>query len=125
MTLYEGAGWLVKNAANRWSIPAHAATRHDDGTWSFTVSPDEQPGAWLPTGGVEAFDLTLAALSPGAGNAGRAGKGAVADHPAAGVPMMRRWFLPLLVAAITAWGAYQAALLLTPFALMRVAMSKI
>jgi len=38
--------------------------------------------------------------------------------------MMRRWLLPLLLAAITAWGAYQAALLLTPFALMRVAMSK-
>lgn len=38
---------------------------------------------------------------------------------------MRRWLLPLLVAAIVAAGAYQAALLLTPFALMRVAMSKI
>lgn len=38
--------------------------------------------------------------------------------------MMRRWLLPLLVAAITAWGTYQAVLLLTPFALMRVAMSK-
>jgi uncharacterized membrane protein len=39
--------------------------------------------------------------------------------------MMRRWLLPLLVAAITAVGAYHVALLLTPFALMRVAMSKI
>ena len=38
---------------------------------------------------------------------------------------MRRWLLPLVVAAIVAAGAYQAALLLTPFALMRVAMSKI
>ena len=66
VTLYEGAGWLVKNTANRWSIPAHAATLHDDGTWSFTVSPDEQPGAWLPTGGVEAFDLTLRLYHPSA-----------------------------------------------------------
>jgi len=64
VTLYEGAGWLVKNSANRWSIPAHAATHRDDGTWSFTVSPDEQPGAWLPTGGVEAFDLTLRLYHP-------------------------------------------------------------
>jgi hypothetical protein len=64
VTLYEGAGWLVKNAAYRWSIPAHAATRHDGGTWSFTVSPDEQPAAWLPTGGVEAFDLTLRLYHP-------------------------------------------------------------
>jgi hypothetical protein len=67
VTLYEGAGWLVKNAANRWSIPAHAATHHEDGTWSFTVSPDEQPGAWLPTGAVEEFDLTLRLYHPGPG----------------------------------------------------------
>jgi hypothetical protein len=64
VTLYEGAGWLVKNAANRWSIPAHAATQHEDGTWSFTVASDEQPGAWLPTGGIEAFDLTLRLYHP-------------------------------------------------------------
>jgi hypothetical protein len=67
VTLYEGAGWLVKNAADRWSIPAHAATPHDDGTWSFTVSPDEQSGAWLPTGKVETFDLTLRLYHPGPG----------------------------------------------------------
>ena len=66
VTLYEGAGWLVKNAANRWSIPAHAATQHENGAWSFTVSPDEQPGAWLPTGGVEAFDMTLRLYHPSA-----------------------------------------------------------
>lgn len=66
VTLYEGAGWLVKNPANRWSIPAHAATQHENGLWSFTVSPDEQPGAWLPSGGVEAFDLTLRLYHPSA-----------------------------------------------------------
>jgi len=64
VTLYEGAGWLVKNPANRWSIPAHAATQHDNGAWSFTVSPSAQPGAWLPTGGVDAFDLTLRLYHP-------------------------------------------------------------
>ena len=64
VTLYEGAGWLVKNAANRWSIPAYAATQYDDGTWSFIVAPDEQVGAWLPTGGVDAFDLTLRLYHP-------------------------------------------------------------
>ncbi len=66
VTLYEGVGWLVHNAANRWSIPAHAADQHENGLWSFTVSPDEQPGAWLPTGGVEAFDLTLRLYHPSA-----------------------------------------------------------
>jgi hypothetical protein len=66
VTLYEGAGWLVKNTANRWSIPAHAADRQENGAWSFTVSPDAQPGAWLPTGGVPAFDLTLRLYHPAA-----------------------------------------------------------
>ncbi len=64
VTLYEGAGWLVKNAANRWSIPAHVANQQENGTWSFLVSPDEQPGAWLPTGGAPAFDLTLRLYHP-------------------------------------------------------------
>ena len=66
VTLYEGVGWLVKNAANRWSIPAPAAQQHDNGTWSFWVSPDEQPGAWLPTGEVAAFDMTLRLYHPSA-----------------------------------------------------------
>lgn len=39
--------------------------------------------------------------------------------------MMRRWLLPVLLAAIAAFGAYQATLLATPYALMHVAMNKI
>ncbi|MGB5076673.1 MAG: DUF1214 domain-containing protein [Sphingorhabdus sp.] len=64
VTLYQGDGWLVKNAANRWSIPAHAANQGEGGRWSFTVSPDMHPGAWLPTGGVRAFDMTLRLYHP-------------------------------------------------------------
>ncbi len=36
--------------------------------------------------------------------------------------MMRRWLLPLVLAAITAVGVYHATLLATPFALMQLAM---
>ncbi len=39
--------------------------------------------------------------------------------------MMRRWLLPLVVAAFTAFGVYQATLLATPYALMQVVMNKI
>lgn len=56
----------MKDPANRWSIAAHGATQRKDGNWSFTVAPGEQPGAWLPTGGVPAFDLTLRLYHPGA-----------------------------------------------------------
>lgn len=67
VTLYKGKGWLVKNSANRWSIPASAVTPGADGSWSFAVSPDAQKtGAWLPTGGVKAFDLTLRLYHPSA-----------------------------------------------------------
>lgn len=66
VTLYEGEGWLVKNAANRWSIPASAVSTDAQGRWSFTVSPDAQSGSWLPTGSVEAFDLTLRLYHPSA-----------------------------------------------------------
>lgn len=64
VTLYEGEGWLVKNAAKRWSIPASAVSTDAQGRWSFTVSPDAQSGSWLPTGSVEAFDLTLRLYHP-------------------------------------------------------------
>ena len=66
VTLYEGEGWLVKNAAKRWSIPASAVSTDAQGRWSFTVSPDAQSGSWLPTGSVEAFDLTLRLYHPSA-----------------------------------------------------------
>ena len=66
VTLYEGEGWLVKNAAKRWSIPASAVSTDSQGLWSFTVSPDAQSGSWLPTGSVEAFDLTLRLYHPSA-----------------------------------------------------------
>lgn len=66
VTLYQGEGWLVKNSANRWSIPAYAAVRNESGQWSFIVSPTEPTGAWLPTGGVNAFDLTLRLYHPSA-----------------------------------------------------------
>lgn len=39
--------------------------------------------------------------------------------------MMRRWSLPFLVAVLVAFGAYQAALRATPYALMYAAMRKI
>jgi hypothetical protein len=50
ITLYKGEGWLVKNAANRWSVAGNAPVRDAQGNWSFTVSPEKADGVWLPTG---------------------------------------------------------------------------
>ncbi len=66
VTLYEGEGWLVKNAAKRWSVPASAVQVDEAGGWSFTVAPSAQSGAWLPTGSVPKFDLTLRLYHPSA-----------------------------------------------------------
>lgn len=82
VTLYEGEGWLAKNAANRWSIPSHAAIQNEKGEWSFAVSPDEKPGALLPTGGVNAFDMTLRLYHPSVA--------LMADPGKANMPEIRR-----------------------------------
>lgn len=66
VTLYEGEGWLVKNAAKRWSVPASAVAVDEAGGWSFSVSPSAQIGTWLPTGSVPKFDLTLRLYHPSA-----------------------------------------------------------
>ena len=67
VTLYKGEGWLVKNQADKWSIPGHEAQVMADGSWSFTVSPKPQPTAWLPTGNVPQFDMTLRLYHPADG----------------------------------------------------------
>lgn len=64
VTLYEGEGWLVKNAANRWSVPASAVAPDAQGAWAFTVSPEGSGSNWVPTGSVPAFDLTLRLYHP-------------------------------------------------------------
>ena len=66
VTLYKGEGWLVKNTANIWSIPAHHAKQLPDGGWSFSVSPKQQAEAWLPTGSTPQFDMTLRLYHPSA-----------------------------------------------------------
>ena len=73
ITLYKGEGWLVKNAANRWSVGGNAPVRDAAGNWSFTVSPEKVEGVWLPTGRTPQFDLTLRTYHP---------KGALLDNPA-------------------------------------------
>lgn len=64
ITLYRGEGWLVKNAANRWSVGGNAPERDAQGNWSFMISPDETEGVWLPTGSTPQFDLTLRTYHP-------------------------------------------------------------
>ncbi len=82
VTLYKGEGWLVKNAANRWSVAGNAPARDGQGNWSFTVSPNPTEGVWLPTGRTPHFDLTLRTYHP---------RGALLNDPAnAKLPIVTR-----------------------------------
>jgi hypothetical protein len=82
ITLYKGEGWLVKNDANRWSVGGNAPARDSSGNWSFTVSPEEPEGVWLPTGRTPQFDLTLRTYHP---------RGALIDNPAkAKLPVIKK-----------------------------------
>lgn len=68
ITLYKGEGWLVKNAANRWSIGSGSIATNDSNplTWQFWVGPNapKNDPQYLPTGGTPKFDLTLRAYHP-------------------------------------------------------------
>lgn len=70
LTLYDAHGYLVANAANRFSVPSAALAAAERGTWTISVAPDRQPGHWLPTGGVDSFALTLRAYLPPDGGTG-------------------------------------------------------
>jgi hypothetical protein len=68
LTLYDADGYLVANDADRFSVPSAALAPHERDDWTIVVAPDRRPGHWLPTGGIDRFDLTLRTyLPPGAG----------------------------------------------------------
>ncbi len=70
LTLYDAAGYLVPNDADRFSVPGAALAPGERSSWTIRVAPDRQTGHWLPTGGIDAFALTLRAYLPPDGGKG-------------------------------------------------------
>ncbi len=64
LTLYRGEGWLVPNAANRWSVGSAAIPPTMSGQWTITVGPEGSGDLWIPTAKVPSFDLTLRTYHP-------------------------------------------------------------
>jgi hypothetical protein len=89
LTLYDREGYLVKNGANRFSVQSSDVARYTPGVaaddqseraramraifaaeqrWAIQVSPTPPPASaqasWLPTGGIERFELTLRIYLP-------------------------------------------------------------
>jgi hypothetical protein len=70
LTLYDPAGYLVANRAGLYSVGSAAMGPAERGAWTILAAPDPQPGRWLPTGGVERFNLTLRVYLPADGGKG-------------------------------------------------------
>jgi hypothetical protein len=59
LTAYDAAGRLMANAARRAGFHSREILRRADGSLDITVSPEVQPGDWLPIARVEGFQLVL------------------------------------------------------------------
>jgi hypothetical protein len=59
LTLYDPAGRLVANSANRYGFTSQELVRAADGTFEIVAAPRARAGNWLPTGGAEHYVLML------------------------------------------------------------------
>ena len=64
VALYDREGYLVPNAANRYSIGSFSLPASEQGSWAFTIARDRQVGHWLPSGGIAKFELSVRAYLP-------------------------------------------------------------
>jgi hypothetical protein len=74
LTLYNGAGQLVANSVNRFGFTSQEIVRNADGTFEIAVTPRASAGNWLPTGGVDRYQLVLRLYDTAVGVSTRAGR---------------------------------------------------
>ena len=74
VTLYDPAGHLVANSVNRFGFTSQEIVRNADGTFEIAVTPRASAGNWLPTGGIERYQLMLRLYDTPVGVSTRAGK---------------------------------------------------
>ncbi len=59
LTVYDGEGRLMNNAARRAGFHSREIVRHADGGMEITVSPSVKPGDWLPVARVAELRFVL------------------------------------------------------------------
>jgi len=74
LSLYSPIGELVANSVNRFGFTSQEIVRSADGTFEITAAPRASAGNWLPTGGVERYQLLLRLYDSAVGVSTRAGK---------------------------------------------------
>jgi hypothetical protein len=74
LTLYNTDGGLVANSVNRYGFTSQEIVRRADGSFEIVVGPRANPGNWLPTGGVERYQLLLRLYDTAVGVSTKAGR---------------------------------------------------
>jgi hypothetical protein len=74
MTLYSPEGELVPNALHRHGFTSEEVVRRADGSFIINIDPRAAPGNWLPTGGVDRYELVLRFYDTAVGVATKAGR---------------------------------------------------
>ena len=59
LTLYNAAGEIVANSVGRYGFTSEEIVRNANGSFAVDVAPRAHPGNWLPTGGIERYQLIL------------------------------------------------------------------
>ncbi|HYC17346.1 MAG TPA: DUF1214 domain-containing protein [Pseudolabrys sp.] len=74
LTLYNPDGALVANSTNRYGFTSQEIVRRSDGSFDIVVAPRATAGNWLPTGGVERYELILRLYDTAVGVSTKAGR---------------------------------------------------
>jgi hypothetical protein len=74
LTLYNADGALVANSVTRYGFTSQEIVRRADGSFEIVVGPRAQPGNWLPTGGIERYELLLRLYDTAVGVSTKAGR---------------------------------------------------
>jgi hypothetical protein len=74
LTLYNTDGALVANSVNRYGFTSQEIVRRVDGSFEVVVGPRANPGNWLPTGGIERYQLLLRLYDTAVGVSTKAGR---------------------------------------------------
>ena len=64
LTLYDASGYLVANRAGIRSVGSAGLSPAERSAWTAIVARDPQQERWLPSGGIESFNLTFRVYLP-------------------------------------------------------------
>ena len=74
LTLYDNRGRLVANSLQRYGFTSQEIIRGADGSFEVRVASRSRAGNWLPTGGIERYELVLRFYDTAIGVATRASR---------------------------------------------------